>query len=73
MHLLICLALYFLPTIIAHARHSVSTTGIFVVNFLFGWTGIGWLLVLVWAVVGTSWDNVYYRHPYYGARYPARW
>jgi TM2 domain-containing membrane protein YozV len=48
-------------------RHNVSTGAIFVVYLLFGWTGIGWILTLVWALVGCSWDD----HPryYYPIRY----
>jgi hypothetical protein len=67
MHGLVLLALYFLPFLVALGRHNVSTGAIFVVNFLFGWTGIGWILTLVWALVGCSWDD----HPryYYPVRY----
>lgn len=64
---LILLALYFLPFLIALGRHHVSTGGIFVVNILFGWTGIGWILTLVWALTGCSWDD--HRHYYYPVRY----
>jgi len=39
--------LYFLPTIIG--RDKADVIGIFVVNFLFGWTVIGWFIALIWA------------------------
>jgi hypothetical protein len=39
--------LYFLPTIIG--RHKADVMGIFLVNFLFGWTVIGWFIALIWA------------------------
>lgn len=66
MHLLFLLALYFLPTIIAHARHSTSTVGISIVNLLFGWTGIGWIITLLWAIFSATWeDHGIYRHPAY--------
>jgi uncharacterized membrane protein len=39
--------LYFLPTLIA--RHKADAVGIFLVNLLFGWTVIGWVIALVWA------------------------
>jgi hypothetical protein len=45
----ICLALYFLPTIVAALRSHPSAGGIFAVNFFFGWTFIGWIISLVWA------------------------
>ncbi len=69
MHGLILLGMYFLPFLIAMARHSVSTGGIFVVNLLFGWTGVGWILALIWALTGSSWDHCYRQPPYYPVRY----
>jgi hypothetical protein len=41
------MALYFLPTIIGHNKRDVL--GIFIVNLLFGWTFIGWIIAMVWA------------------------
>lgn len=43
-------AFYFLPTIIGAARHKTNLVGIFLVNFLLGWSIIGWIVALVWAV-----------------------
>ncbi len=43
-------ALYFLPTIIAVGRHKTNTLGILLVNFFLGWSVIGWVIALVWAV-----------------------
>jgi Superinfection immunity protein len=73
MHLLFLLGLYFLPTIVAHSRHSVSATGITIFNLLFGWTGIGWIVCLLWAGLSSSWDCRYHHPVYYAPRYPARW
>jgi Superinfection immunity protein len=42
-----CGVLYFLPSIIGHDKQQFA--GIFVLNFLLGWTVIGWILALVWA------------------------
>jgi len=42
--------LYFLPSIIAIARSKRDTTAIFVLNLLLGWTAIGWVIALVWAL-----------------------
>jgi Superinfection immunity protein len=39
--------LYFLPSIIAHNKRDFAA--IFLVNLLFGWTVIGWIIALVWA------------------------
>jgi hypothetical protein len=43
---------FFLPTIIAMARHHRNKLAIFLVNLLLGWTGVGWLAALIWALVG---------------------
>lgn len=43
-------ALYFLPYIIARYRKHKDATAISVVNLFLGWTFIGWVVALVWAV-----------------------
>jgi len=44
--------LYFVPTIIAaHRGHHV--TGVLLLNLFFGWTGIGWFALLLWAILST--------------------
>lgn len=48
--LIIVSALYFLPTLIALLRGKRSTLAIFVLNFLAGWTFIGWVVALVWSL-----------------------
>jgi hypothetical protein len=47
--LLTLLALFFLPTIIAASRGH-NAFAIFLLNFFFGWTVIGWFWALIWAV-----------------------
>jgi hypothetical protein len=42
--------MYFLPSILAFARHKRDTTAILLLNFFLGWTMIGWVVALVWAV-----------------------
>ena len=44
--------LYLLPTFIAAYRHKVSLKTCLVLNASFGWTGIGWILCLAWALSG---------------------
>ena len=47
---LLLTALYFLPTLIAAYRgHPV--TGILLLNLFFGWTGIVWFALLLWALL----------------------
>lgn len=44
----ISLVLYFLPTIVGRQKHNAGA--IFVLNLLLGWTIIGWVVAMVWAV-----------------------
>jgi hypothetical protein len=46
----VCLILYFLPTIIAMLRFRHNRAAIMVLNTFLGWTGLFWVLALVWAV-----------------------
>ncbi len=48
-------ALYFLPAIIAKRRGKTNFVAIFVLNLFLGFTLIGWVVALVWAV---SQDNL---------------
>jgi hypothetical protein len=41
---------YFLPSIIALARSKRDITAIVLLNLFLGWTVIGWIVALVWAV-----------------------
>jgi len=42
--------MYFLPTILAFARNKRDTAAILLLNLFLGWSVIGWLVALVWAV-----------------------
>jgi hypothetical protein len=53
-------ALYFLPTIIGASRHKTNLVGIFLVNFFLGWSVIGWVVALVWAVSTERVDHMAY-------------
>jgi hypothetical protein len=46
--LVLAMALYFLPTLIGHEKDNA--VAIFVLNLLLGWTIIGWIVALVWAL-----------------------
>ena len=41
---------YFLPTIVAVSNKHPSIPGILLLNFFFGWSVLGWVISLVWAV-----------------------
>ena len=42
--------LYFIPCFVASARNTKNGAGIFLLNFFLGWSGLGWLGALIWAV-----------------------
>ncbi len=44
----ICISLYFLPSIIGRSKRNFPA--IFILNFLLGWTVVGWVVALVWAL-----------------------
>jgi Superinfection immunity protein len=46
---LIPLLLYFLPWLIALIRGHHNAGAIFLLNFLLGWTFIGWLFAFIWS------------------------
>ncbi|HWC97984.1 MAG TPA: superinfection immunity protein [Candidatus Sulfopaludibacter sp.] len=51
------IAFYFLPSIIG--RNKTNSGAIFVLNLLLGWTLVGWVVALVWALtVDTPPNNV---------------
>jgi hypothetical protein len=54
----ITLILYFLPTIIAVHRKKKNLAPILLVNILLGWTVIGWIVSLVWAVSTETVDTI---------------
>jgi Superinfection immunity protein len=43
-------AMYFLPSVIALARSKRDIVGILLLNLFLGWTMIGWVVALVWAL-----------------------
>ena len=66
---LLCV-LYFLPTIVA-ARRGHGVTGVLLLNLLFGWTGIGWMAMMVWALLSAprfAYVPVAYGSAYAGPR-----
>ena len=49
--LLLGVALYLLPIILAYIREHRNLAAIVVVNLLLGWTVVGWVLCLAWSVI----------------------
>jgi len=67
--LILLMLLYFLPTIVASHRGR-GGLGILILNFFLGWTFIGWLVLLLWALLARP--RFYYvpgYHPYDGYPY----
>jgi hypothetical protein len=53
---------YFLPSIIGSKRQVNNSGWLFVVNLLFGWSGLGWIVCMLWAVCGqTRAQDAYWR------------
>jgi hypothetical protein len=55
---LICLGVavsfYMLPAYVAFGRHLANRWSLALVNLVFGWTLIGWVFALAWAIAGTA-------------------
>jgi len=47
-------ALYFIPTFVAYKRKHHNALAICALNILFGCTGIGWGVALVWALTSVK-------------------
>lgn len=48
--LVIFLGIYLIPAIIAGTRSHLNTVGITALNILLGWTFLGWVGALIWAL-----------------------
>jgi hypothetical protein len=69
---LIGVGLYFLPSLIAAARHTHNAAGIFLLNLFLGWTGIGWVVALIIALCSSPWPANGWYYPYPPNYYPPR-
>ena len=47
----IATVIYFLPSFIAMVRENTQTLAIFILNLILGWTGLGWVGALEWAII----------------------
>jgi hypothetical protein len=63
--LVIGIALYLLPAIIAHHRHHNSAGSILIINLFFGWSIIGWIICFAWACSGNTRQQVVILPPAY--------
>ncbi|AHY25296.1 immunity to superinfection membrane protein [Serratia phage PS2] len=49
--LVVAFVVYMLPWVVALARKHKQTTAIFVGSLFTNWTGIGWVVMLIWSVM----------------------
>jgi hypothetical protein len=52
--LIVSLLIYFIPTFVARSRRHHNYGAIVALNIFLGWTFIGWVASLVWALTGTK-------------------
>lgn len=52
--IILMLLLYFVPTFVARAREHHNYGAIVALNIFLGWTFIGWVASLVWALTATK-------------------
>jgi hypothetical protein len=45
---------YFLPTITAGEKGKENTKAIFFLNLVLGWTVLGWIVAMVWAITNDT-------------------
>jgi hypothetical protein len=50
--------MYWLPTLIAIVRGTHSALGVAMLNFFLGWTVIGWVVAMLWALAAHSGPHV---------------
>jgi len=48
---LLSIGFYFLPYIVAVIRKKNNASAIFILNLFLGWTLLGWVIALIWAVM----------------------
>lgn len=48
---LVLLALYLVPSLLAWTQGAIHLQGIVLCNLLVGWTVLGWVVALVWALM----------------------
>jgi len=58
-------AMYFLPSIMAHHRQHVSSGAILLTNLFLGWSIIGWIVCFAWACSGATRQQVVILPPVY--------
>jgi hypothetical protein len=55
---LVVLTIYMIPTIVANKRGHPQVVAICALNILLGWTFLGWVVALVWALASSGSGSV---------------
>jgi hypothetical protein len=55
--LIFILGFYFIPTIIAFSRDHSSKFRITILNLILGWSGLAWIVALIWSLSDTGRNN----------------
>lgn len=50
-YLILFTLIYFIPSIVANGNNKKNEGAIIVFNILLGWTILGWIIALVWAMM----------------------
>lgn len=61
--MMVMIVIYFVPSLVAELRHHHNAMAILVANIFFGWTVIGWIICLIWAVTAVRWPVERRRKP----------
>jgi hypothetical protein len=56
------LVIYVAPTIIGWQRRVAGAGALAILNVLLGWTGVGWIVCMLWAVRAYPHQNQFYRN-----------
>ena len=51
------LFVYFVPTFVAYSRQHKNVLAIFILNLFLGYTFVGWVIALIWAVYNPETKN----------------
>ena len=60
---------YFLPSLIAFFRQHRNSLAIFLLNFILGWTIIGWVNALIWSIKKDHLFKTHYHEKLTKSRY----
>ena len=55
--MVVFVAIYFIPTMVAYYREHHQRAAIVLLNILLGWTGLGWVGALVWSATAVQHRN----------------